>query len=221
MEEKFELYVDWQLITETNDIYIALGLLLALYNTLEIQFGIHNRCVSLLFGIVFEDSSKLTKGLRTLIKSWNYTIQSKPKNVDDNWNINETGSQIRATTAQDEYQRHYEILLTTTPVPQSEISDTDSLLDETPPLFIGQNVGTEETVQINNDNQSVYQTPSVLTSKNDQSNPLGLQNTRETLGEKENTKPEQKTTRKRRLNASIKRSEQSTSLRATRAREGV
>ncbi|CAF2958839.1 unnamed protein product, partial [Rotaria sp. Silwood2] len=78
LDDKFELYLDFHLVTETKSCSIALALLLSLYYVFEIQFGHHNRCCRLLYGVLFEDSHYLNKALKNLINSWKYKIVNRP-----------------------------------------------------------------------------------------------------------------------------------------------
>jgi hypothetical protein len=78
LDDKFELYLDYCLITETNSCSTALALLLSLYYVFEIRFGSHNRCCRLLSGILFEDSHHLNKKLKNLLNNWKYKIVNRP-----------------------------------------------------------------------------------------------------------------------------------------------
>ena len=73
-EHKFELYLDFHRITETDSCSTALALLLSLYYVFEIKFANHNRCCRLLYSILFEDAHHLNKSLKTLLNDWNYKI---------------------------------------------------------------------------------------------------------------------------------------------------
>ncbi|CAM4810212.1 unnamed protein product [Rotaria magnacalcarata] len=74
LDDKFELYLDFNLVTETNSCTHALALLLSIYHVFEIRFHHHIRCIRLLYGVLFEDVHYLNKGLRTLLNGWNYKI---------------------------------------------------------------------------------------------------------------------------------------------------
>ncbi len=78
LDDKFELYLDFCLITETTSCSTALALLLSLYHVFEIRFGSHNRCCHLLYGILFEDSHYLNKPLKTRLNNWKYKIVNRP-----------------------------------------------------------------------------------------------------------------------------------------------
>ena len=104
LHDKFELYLDFHLITETTSCSAALALLLSLYYVFEIRFVHHNRCCQLLYGILFEDAHYLNKPLKTLLNNWKYKIVNRPsmkrqevvKNIDTNLTqppiVNENGS---------------------------------------------------------------------------------------------------------------------------------
>lgn len=77
-DDRFELYLDFSLITETTSCFTALALLVSLYYVFEIRFGCHNRTSRLLYGILFEDSHNLNKALKILLHKWNYKIVNRP-----------------------------------------------------------------------------------------------------------------------------------------------
>ncbi|CAF2951760.1 unnamed protein product [Rotaria sp. Silwood2] len=77
-DDRFEIYLDFCLITETTSCSTALALLLSLYYVFEIRFGLHNRTCRLLYGILFEDSHYLNKALKNLLNSWQYEIVNRP-----------------------------------------------------------------------------------------------------------------------------------------------
>ncbi|CAF4021138.1 unnamed protein product [Rotaria sp. Silwood2] len=77
-DDRFEIYLDFCLITETTSYSTALALLLSLYYVFEIRFGLHNRTCRLLYGILFEDSHYLNKALKNLLNSWQYEIVNRP-----------------------------------------------------------------------------------------------------------------------------------------------
>ncbi|CAF1209377.1 unnamed protein product [Didymodactylos carnosus] len=77
LEDKFELYLDYHLITQTASSETALALLLSLYNIFEIRFTHNNRCAHTLYGIIFADGNELGKGLRTILASWDYRIKNR------------------------------------------------------------------------------------------------------------------------------------------------
>ena len=74
LEHKFELYLDFHLIIETDSCLTALALLLSLYYVFEIKFANHNRCCRLLYSILFEDAHHLNKPLKILLNDWNYKM---------------------------------------------------------------------------------------------------------------------------------------------------
>ncbi|CAF1163253.1 unnamed protein product [Adineta steineri] len=77
LDDKFELYLDFHLITHTSSCSQALALLMSLYYVFEIKFGHHNRCSRLLYGILFEDTHYLNKALKNLLNSWKYKIVNR------------------------------------------------------------------------------------------------------------------------------------------------
>jgi hypothetical protein len=78
LDDKFELYIDFHLVTETTSCSTALVLLLSLYHVFEIRFAHHNRCCRLLHGILFEESHYLNKALKNLLNNWKYKIVNRP-----------------------------------------------------------------------------------------------------------------------------------------------
>lgn len=78
LDDKFELYLDFHLVTETTSCTTAIALLLSLYHVFEIRFAHHNRCCRLLYGVLFEDSHFLNKSIRNLLNKWNYKIINQP-----------------------------------------------------------------------------------------------------------------------------------------------
>lgn len=77
LEHKFELYLDFHLITDTNSCSTALALLLALYYVFEIRFSSHNRCCRLVYSILFEDTHHLNKSLKNLLNNCDYKITNR------------------------------------------------------------------------------------------------------------------------------------------------
>ncbi len=77
MTDKYELYLDYQLIVQTASAEAALSILLALYNIFEIKFQRHYRGIHLLYGVIFEDNNELSKSFRKDLLSWGYTIKTK------------------------------------------------------------------------------------------------------------------------------------------------
>ncbi|CAF3847856.1 unnamed protein product, partial [Rotaria sp. Silwood1] len=78
LEHKFEIYLDFHLVTETNSCSTALALLLSFYYIFEIQFAQHSRCCRFLYSILFEDARYLNKSTKNLLNSWKYKIINKP-----------------------------------------------------------------------------------------------------------------------------------------------
>ena len=75
--DKYEMYLDYQLIGQTTSAQEAISILLCLYNIFEIKFTRHSRGIHLLYGVVFQDQNELSKSLRKLLLSWDYTIKNK------------------------------------------------------------------------------------------------------------------------------------------------
>ncbi|CAF1297573.1 unnamed protein product [Adineta steineri] len=77
LDNKFELYLDFHLVTHTSSAFQALALLISLYYVFEIKFGHHNRCSRLLYGVLFEDTHYLNKALKNLLNSWKYKVVNR------------------------------------------------------------------------------------------------------------------------------------------------
>ncbi|CAF3773158.1 unnamed protein product [Rotaria magnacalcarata] len=77
-DDKFELYVDFHLVTETSSSSTALALLISMYHVFEIKFVHHNRCCRLLYSVLLEDSRHFNKSLECLLNDWKYTIINQP-----------------------------------------------------------------------------------------------------------------------------------------------
>ncbi|CAF5054031.1 unnamed protein product, partial [Rotaria magnacalcarata] len=77
-DDKFELYVDFHLVTETSSFSTALALLISMYHVFEIKFVHHNRCCRLLYSVLLEDSRHFNKSLECLLNDWKYTIINQP-----------------------------------------------------------------------------------------------------------------------------------------------
>ncbi|CAF1375267.1 unnamed protein product [Rotaria sordida] len=58
-DNKYELYLDYQLIGQTTSAQQAVSFLLCLYNIFEIKFTRHSRGIHLLYGVVFQDQNEL------------------------------------------------------------------------------------------------------------------------------------------------------------------
>ena len=57
--DKFIIYLDFEVVTQTTSIDQALCLIISLYVIFELQFGTHNRAIHLLFGILFARTSRI------------------------------------------------------------------------------------------------------------------------------------------------------------------
>ncbi|CAF2929537.1 unnamed protein product [Rotaria sp. Silwood2] len=77
--DKYVIYLDYDVITETTSIDQALCIIISLYVIFELQFGTHNRIIHLLYGILLQQPSALTKQLRLILKDWNFTIDKKER----------------------------------------------------------------------------------------------------------------------------------------------
>ena len=75
--DKYEMYLDYQLIGQTTSAQEAISILLFLYNVFEIKFTSHSSGIHLLYGVVFQDQNELSKSLRKLLLSWDYAIKNK------------------------------------------------------------------------------------------------------------------------------------------------
>ncbi|CAF4294720.1 unnamed protein product, partial [Rotaria magnacalcarata] len=67
------------MITQTKSINQALSVVISLYVIFELQFGTHNRVIHLLYGILIQESSILSKQLRLALKQWNFHIDKKER----------------------------------------------------------------------------------------------------------------------------------------------
>ncbi|CAF1255520.1 unnamed protein product [Didymodactylos carnosus] len=76
-EDKFEIFVDWLMITETTDAATAVVLLVAMYSIFEIKFSKNNRTARLLYGLLLRDTNELGKGLRVLLHSWEFPLDDQ------------------------------------------------------------------------------------------------------------------------------------------------
>ncbi|CAF4709600.1 unnamed protein product [Rotaria socialis] len=79
--EKFELYLDWQVVAETRNPTTALSLLLSLYNVFEVKFAKNNHTSRLLNGVFFQNGEDLGKNLRILLNSWHFTFEDRIKKL--------------------------------------------------------------------------------------------------------------------------------------------
>ncbi len=69
--------MDYDVITETTSIDQALCIIISLYVLFELQFGLHNRIIHLLYGVLLQEPAILTKQLRSSLKQWNIHIDKK------------------------------------------------------------------------------------------------------------------------------------------------
>ena len=77
--DKFLIYLDYNVITETASIDQALCIIISLYVVFELQFDIHNRIIHLLYEILLQEPATLTKHLRFTLKQWNFQIDKKER----------------------------------------------------------------------------------------------------------------------------------------------
>lgn len=75
--DKFIIFLDYEIITETSSIDQAFAIIISLYVIFELQFGTHNRIIHLLYGILLQEPGALTKSLRLLLNQWNFIIDKK------------------------------------------------------------------------------------------------------------------------------------------------
>ncbi|CAF4178925.1 unnamed protein product, partial [Adineta steineri] len=116
--EKFELYLDWNLIIRTTSPTTALALLLSLYNVFAIKFAKNNHTSHLLYAVFFQNGDELGKNLGIILNSWHFTFEDRIKH-----------SQIQATNVIDSVdmastsnlQVHPTLATTTTETIQSSI----------------------------------------------------------------------------------------------------
>jgi hypothetical protein len=77
LSDKYELYLDYQMIVQTTSAQTALSVLLSLYNNFEIKFQRHYSGIHLLYGVIFEDANELSESMRKLLLSWGYELKNK------------------------------------------------------------------------------------------------------------------------------------------------
>ncbi|CAF4206798.1 unnamed protein product [Adineta steineri] len=75
--DQFIIFLDYEVISETSSIDQAICIVISLYVISELQFGIHNRIIQLLYGILLKQSGVLTKPLRILLNQWSFIIDKK------------------------------------------------------------------------------------------------------------------------------------------------
>ncbi|CAF2188491.1 unnamed protein product [Rotaria magnacalcarata] len=78
-DDNFNIYFDFDMITQTKSINQALSVAISLYVIFELQFDTHNRIIHLLYGILLQESSILSKQLRLALKQWNFHIDKKKR----------------------------------------------------------------------------------------------------------------------------------------------
>ncbi|CAF1500763.1 unnamed protein product [Adineta steineri] len=75
--DQFIIFLDYEVISETSSIDQAICIAISLYVVFELQFGIHNRIIQLLYGILLKQSGALIKPLYILLNQWNFIIDKK------------------------------------------------------------------------------------------------------------------------------------------------
>ncbi|CAF1473392.1 unnamed protein product, partial [Adineta steineri] len=114
--DQFIIFLDYEVISETSSIDEALCTIISLYVIFELQFGIHNRIIQLLYRILLKQSGALTKPLRILLNQWNFIIDKKE---------DEEGGHIVTTNS----TNFKTITATVESVTQVEDNQTDDLPD--------------------------------------------------------------------------------------------
>ncbi|CAF3177733.1 unnamed protein product [Rotaria sp. Silwood2] len=100
--DKYVIYLDYDVITETSSIDQALCTIISLYVIFELQFGKHNRIIHLLYGILLQEPATLTKQLRLTLKEWNFTIDKKErKQTNQLIKITSTNNNIHTAPTKD------------------------------------------------------------------------------------------------------------------------
>ncbi|CAF3657510.1 unnamed protein product [Rotaria sordida] len=74
------------MITQTKPINQALSIVISLYVIFELQFGTHNRIIHLLYEILLQEPSILSKQLRLTLKQWDFHIDKKEHTRNDTQN---------------------------------------------------------------------------------------------------------------------------------------
>ncbi|CAF4191470.1 unnamed protein product, partial [Adineta steineri] len=75
--DQFIIFLDYEVISETSSIDQAICIVISLYVIFELQFGIHNRIIQLLYDILLKQSGALTKPLHILLNQWNFIIDKR------------------------------------------------------------------------------------------------------------------------------------------------
>ncbi|CAF4490912.1 unnamed protein product, partial [Didymodactylos carnosus] len=75
--DKFRIFLDYELITETTSVDRALAAIISVYVVFDLQFGAHNRTIHLLYGVLLQEPAALTKQLRNLLIEWKFKIKHK------------------------------------------------------------------------------------------------------------------------------------------------
>lgn len=67
LNDKYELYIDYQLIEETTSDEDAISMLFCSYTIFAIKFPSHSHDINFLCGIMFQGQNELGKSLRKLL----------------------------------------------------------------------------------------------------------------------------------------------------------
>ncbi|CAF0931460.1 unnamed protein product [Adineta steineri] len=91
--DQFIIFLDYEVISETSSIDQPICIIISLYVMFELQFGIHNRIIQLLYGILLKQSGALTKPLR------NSQNQTTATYIGDKDLINEYSSESSGSSS--------------------------------------------------------------------------------------------------------------------------
>ena len=90
--DKFIVFFDYEMITETTSIGQAACVIVSLYVIFNLQFGLHNRTIQLLYAILLQEPGALTKPLSLLLHQWKLIIDKKKEKIKhsngNKWIIN-------------------------------------------------------------------------------------------------------------------------------------
>ncbi|CAF4332636.1 unnamed protein product, partial [Adineta steineri] len=99
--DQFIIFLDYEVISETSSIDQAICIVISSYVIFELQFGIHNRIIQLLYGILLKQSGAFTKPLRILLNQWSFIIDKKEdKEGDDMITAKSTNSKTLTATVE-------------------------------------------------------------------------------------------------------------------------
>ncbi|CAF4262757.1 unnamed protein product [Rotaria magnacalcarata] len=161
--DKFIVFLDYEVITETSSIDQALCIIISLYVIFQLQFGAHNWIIHLLYGVLLQEFGALVESLRHLLNQWNFIIDKKE---------NKGNTQITTTTSTNNDTRTTP-MNNLTPVGEIQIIDLPDIEEQ-------ENFSEESTYF-----RPVYEEQndlSILTLPGDNQNPI---QTTENVGAKE------------------------------------